>query len=105
MPRAPAVAASRCGIGGPARPGSADAAIRECRPNDIPGLTKKCPELRHIYFNGRAAQQLFFRFMPADLVENAGIGTHRLPSTSPAYPLAFEDKLDAWRAILRGLKM
>lgn len=85
------------------RPGSADAAIRDCLPNDIPGLIKKCPELRHIYFNGRAAQQLFFRFVPTDLLKDAGIGTHLLPSTSPAYPLAFEDKLAAWRTILDGL--
>ncbi len=80
------------------RPGSLDARITQAVPNDIPGLLHDNPSIGHIFFNGRASQQVFLRHHRA-LAQY--IPVTLLPSTSPAAAsLSFAQKLDAWRAIL-----
>lgn len=79
---------------GCARDGSLDSAIRNGQPNDFRKLRKLAPALRRVCFNGKTA----FRF--AGELERLGYATCVAPSTSPAYTLAFEDKLAAWRAAL-----
>ena len=84
------------------RPGSLDTAITQAVPNDIPGLLHENPSIGHIFFNGRASQQVFLRHHKAIAQR---IPTTLLPSTSPAAAaLTFEQKLDAWRAILAALE-
>jgi double-stranded uracil-DNA glycosylase len=78
------------------RPGSADSDIRDEEPNEIKELLIEFPSIRTILFNGKTAEKLFFRhFKKFD-----GIKTVAMPSTSPAYTLAFKQKLEAWQAII-----
>lgn len=84
------------------RPGSLDTAITQAVPNDIPGLLHENPSIGHIFFNGRASQQVFLRHHK---VVAQRIPTTLLPSTSPAAAaFTFAQKLDAWRAILAALE-
>ena len=84
------------------RPGSMDADIQlhSARANDFPGFLREHREIRVIAFNGKKAEQLFRRLVPADSVA-AEISLVDLPSTSPAYAaMPFSGKLAAWRAAL-----
>lgn len=85
------------------REGSSDAAIQEAEPNDFAAFFQAHSGIRHIFFNGTAAQTLFMRLVPAEIVPK-GLGCTRLPSTSPAYTMPFQEKLNAWRAILPYLR-
>lgn len=82
------------------RPGSLDSAIRDARPNDIPGLLRRCPEIDRILFNGATAEALY-RKLIGDVP--AGLRSARMPSTSPAYTLKFEAKRAAWQKELEEL--
>lgn len=73
------------------REGSLDSAIRESCPNDFRKLKKLAPRLERICFNGQTAGKLS-RELAAE-----GYETCILPSTSPAYTLAFSAKLAAWQ--------
>ncbi len=80
------------------REGSLDTKIREPVPNDIPGLLKRCPTIRHIFCNGTASHNFLKRFLPE--VFHGPIPVTRLPSTSPAAAVySFEQKLNAYRII------
>lgn len=74
------------------RPGALDADIRAGEANDFAGLVARAPGLRRVCFNGQAAG----RFAPQ--LENLGLETCVLPSSSPAYTLPFAAKLARWRA-------
>ncbi len=82
------------------REGSLDSNICNEEPNEIPALLRRYPDIRAIAFNGKGAEKLFRRYFGAyvDTYE-----TLVLPSTSPAYTLTFERKLEGWRQILRYL--
>lgn len=82
------------------RPGSLDSAIRDALPNDVPGLLKRCPEIKVILFNGATAQSLY-RKLIGDVP--AGLRSVRMPSTSPAYTLKFEAKRAAWQKELEEI--
>ncbi len=85
------------------RQGSLDSAIdpASIEPNDLGGLLRKNPSIQAIYFNGRMAEQAYLRYVLPGLSDiAAGIGLHRLPSTSPANASwSFERKLAAWRVL------
>jgi hypoxanthine-DNA glycosylase len=76
------------------REGSLDSAIREAQPNDFAVLTRMAVRLRRVCFNGKTAA----RFAPR--LASQGFDTCVLPSSSPAYTLAFASKLGVWRAAL-----
>jgi hypoxanthine-DNA glycosylase len=100
--RARRVLAHRVGIwdvyGACDRPGSADAAIRDGRPNPFSRLRLLAPRLRSVAFNGMAAAR--FRA----LFEQAGFATAVLPSTSPAHAgRTLEQKLELWAAWWRDI--
>jgi len=78
------------------REGALDAAIEAAQINDFSRLQSVAPCLRRVGFNGQTAGRLV-RFM-----NDAGYTTRVLPSTSPAYTLAFARKLEIWRAALLG---
>ena len=82
------------------RPGSLDSAIRDALPNDVPGLLKRCPEIKTILFNGATAQSLY-RKLIGDVP--AGLRSVRMPSTSPAYTLKFEAKRATWQKELEEI--
>ena len=76
------------------RKGSLDSAIREVEPNDFAAFFGRYAGIERVLFNGAAAQKLFFRLCAGTL---AGRDSVRLPSTSPAYTLPYEQKLAFWR--------
>ena len=78
------------------RKGSSDSKIRSPKPNDIAGFVRRHPELRLVAFNGKKAEDLFWRLCD-DLPE--GVEAVWLPSTSPAN--ARPGKSEAWLRALR----
>ncbi|MDZ7794202.1 MAG: DNA-deoxyinosine glycosylase [Spirochaetia bacterium] len=112
------------------REGSLDQSIREAIPNDVPGLLRKYPSIRLVVFNGRKAEQGFYRAVKelyseavnaADFSKKSKLSKltellelpelrerefRRLPSTSPIPTRRhkrWQDKLDEWRIILKYL--
>jgi double-stranded uracil-DNA glycosylase len=83
------------------RPGSADADIKEPKPNDIPGLLAAHPGIAYICLNGNGATKLFNRLVLPNLPRQVQIAT--FPSTSPAYAIPFQNKLDGWKMLLEFL--
>lgn len=79
------------------REGSLDSRICNEEPNEIPALLRRFPDIRAIAFNGKGAEKLFRRYFGTyvDTYE-----TLVLPSTSPAYTLTFERKLEGWQRLL-----
>ncbi len=90
-------------IGRCEREGSLDAAIRNAtlQPNDFASFLADHPDLRHVFFNGGKAEEVFRRRVLPTLGERGRqLRFTRLPSTSPAYAvMTFEQKCEAWREI------
>jgi len=90
------------------REGSLDARIvRETeQPHDLLGLLDEHATIAAIFFNGRKAEQAFHSHsapgLPSERREHLAL--HRLPSTSPAYAIPYERKLESWSAIDRFLR-
>ena len=79
------------------RIGSLDSAVEpdSMVANDFGELFEQYPDISRVYFNGAAAEKNFNR-----LVRVApDFHYRRLPSTSPAQTMRYEDKLAAWRVI------
>lgn len=76
------------------REGSLDSAIRAPQANDFSALYRSCPNIAHVFFNGAAAYQLYRRLVSK---EADGRVLHRMPSTSPAYTLRYEEKRKIWK--------
>ncbi|MDP1875223.1 DNA-deoxyinosine glycosylase [Phenylobacterium sp.] len=82
-------------VGSAERVGSLDGAIRHATPNRLADLVATLPDLRAVAFNGGRAHALG---APV-LAGREGIVLLPLPSSSPAYTLAFDLKLARWRSI------
>ena len=84
------------------RSGSLDTAIRNERPNDLPGLIGELPGLRAVGCNGAKAHRSFSRHFGDWLDElPRQIRLCRLPSSSPAYAaMPLEAKAHHWRQFL-----
>ncbi|MGI4936350.1 MAG: DNA-deoxyinosine glycosylase [Janthinobacterium lividum] len=79
------------------RSGSLDSKIVDHTGNDLTGLISTLPNLRSIAFNGGTAARIGSKALAASA------GQHRillLPSSSPAYTLAYAEKLLAWQQAL-----
>lgn len=77
------------------REGSLDSNMRDIQFNDFASLYEMCPHIHTVLCNGGTAHSLFMKS------GFAGEKTvMRLPSTSPAYTMAYSKKLEAWRAAL-----
>lgn len=86
------------------REGSSDSDIRDPVPNDFNWLYNQFPKIKSVCFNGGPAGKLYKRFIEKR-GDNAFIKAYfNLPSTSPAYTIAFERKLEQWRLILMLLQ-
>ena len=79
-------------VGEARRLGSLDGAIREARSNPLAAYTERHPRLAAVAFNGKTASRLG----RAALGQPVGLRLIDLPSSSPAYTLAFEEKARAW---------
>jgi hypoxanthine-DNA glycosylase len=75
------------------REGSLDSRIRERDDNDLPALIATLPNLTAIAFNGGTAARLGVKVLGEHA---ARLHLVHLPSSSPAYTLAYADKLAAW---------
>lgn len=80
------------------REGSLDIDIKNPMPNRIPQLLSTYPNVKHLFFNGAKAEALFKKFHK-DFYKNNMNKMTRLPSTSPAHTVAFEEKLKQWMKI------
>lgn len=74
------------------REGALDSAIRLAEANDFSKLESTAPRLRRIFFNGKTSGRFEAMF------REQGYDTRVLPSTSPAYTLAFAEKVERWGA-------
>jgi hypoxanthine-DNA glycosylase len=83
------------------RSGSLDADIRKGVPNRIAELLESHPEIKAVFPNGKGAAKLFNQFILPRMTRS--LPGEALPSTSPAYAIPFEKKLDGWRKILEFL--
>ena len=79
------------------RVGSLDSAIESDSmvPNDFASLFDAHPAIERVIFNGAAAEKNFNRWVRL----GPDLRYVRLPSTSPAQTMRYEDKLAAWRTI------
>ncbi len=77
------------------REGSLDSAMRDIQFNDFAWLLGECPEIHAVLCNGGAAHTLFLKSG-----FSGDRAVHRLPSTSPAYTMAYAQKLEAWRGTI-----
>jgi hypoxanthine-DNA glycosylase len=80
------------------RKGSLDSAIKNEVPNDFDKFLRKYPNIRHIFFNGGKAKSAFEKYFTDLYLDYECL---QLPSTSPAYTLAFDEKSVVWRAALK----
>lgn len=78
------------------RHGSLDSQIRERDDNDLLALIRTLPQLHTIAFNGATAGKIGLKILGND---QAPYRILHLPSSSPAYTLAYPLKLTAWRAL------
>ncbi|MBA3677744.1 MAG: DNA-deoxyinosine glycosylase [Sphingosinicella sp.] len=77
------------------RDGSLDGAIRGHVSNELAGLVARLPELRAIAFNGGTSARIAGKALGTD----GGFDRVALPSSSPAFTLSFDRKLQAWRQL------
>jgi hypoxanthine-DNA glycosylase len=85
-----------------ARRGSLDTAIEHAtvEANDLQGLFDKCRGIRHVFFNGRKAAELYRRLVEPTLKLPYALTYRTLPSTSPAHAaLSREAKRQQWSCL------
>lgn len=75
------------------RQGSLDSQIRARADNDLLALINTLPQLRTIAFNGATATKIGHKLLDAEASRYRILS---LPSSSPAYTLAYPIKLNAW---------
>ena len=81
------------------RKGSLDQAIRLHQASDLANLAATLPELRAIGFNGGKSASIG----RPQLASRPDLELVVLPSSSPAFTIAFEAKLDRWMELRRFL--
>ena len=82
------------------REGSLDSAIRGHAPNALLELAERLPQLRAIAFNGGTSARIGRRQLEA---LGRPLALIDLPSSSPAYTLAFEEKRRVWAGLAQAL--
>lgn len=85
------------------REGSSDSDIKNPVPNDFAALYIRYPNIRNVCFNGGPACRLYSRFVEKPEESGEVHSFYSLPSTSPAYTLSFDKKLEKWKLLLRLL--
>jgi hypoxanthine-DNA glycosylase len=81
------------------RKGSLDSRIRDRADNDLVALVGSLPKLSTIAFNGGTAARLGLKVLGPHA---SRFHIAKLPSSSPAYTLAYSAKLQQWQALARG---
>lgn len=83
------------------RQGSLDSNIRDHVQNDLIGLVDNLPHLDAIAFNGGTAARLGLKKL-CDCAKQYRI--IKLPSSSPAYTLAYSEKLKTWQSMQKWVR-
>jgi hypoxanthine-DNA glycosylase len=83
------------------RRGSLDSQIRERDDNDLLDLIRTLPQLHTIAFNGATAGKIGLKILGDS---HAQYQILHLPSSSPAYTLKYEIKLQAWHSLYNFLR-
>lgn len=78
------------------REGSLDTRMRNIEINDFASFFAAAPGIARVFCNGATAHTLYVRKVEPHFPGQAVV---RLPSTSPAHTMSFEQKLAAWRVI------
>ncbi|MET0264218.1 MAG: DNA-deoxyinosine glycosylase [Duganella sp.] len=78
------------------RSGSLDSNIRDRDDNDLPALLARHPAIKTIAFNGGTAHRLGLKILGEHAARYHIIA---LPSSSPAYTLAYAEKLASWTTL------
>lgn len=89
-------------VGRCSRDGSLDSAIDvgSLETNDLPGLLRAHPRIRHVYFNGSFAEKVYRNRIGFEATDNPP-SFQRLPSTSPAYAsVPLDSKRRVWASAL-----
>ena len=87
------------------RNGSLDSFIRDRDDNDLQGLLAQYPNITTVAFNGGTAAKLGLRVLGE---QASACRIVQLPSSSPAYTLAYAEKLARWHSLygeLHSLKL
>ncbi|THB78358.1 MAG: DNA-deoxyinosine glycosylase [Desulfobulbaceae bacterium] len=89
------------------RSGSLDSAIdnNSIKVNNFDKFFRDHPFLKAVFFNGRKAEQEYFRFVEQTIFQKVEkLHYQRLPSTSPAMAtMGLAEKVEHWRIILKFL--
>lgn len=86
------------------RIGSADSAIHNPQVNDFDRFWQDHVHLRLICCNGQTAMRLFLRYVGTSHIPYQ-VTCIRLPSTSAANTMPFDEKYAAWEKALRGSRL
>jgi len=83
------------------RKGSLDSNITQVKPNDFSKFYCDHSAVRHVFFNGKKAADLYKKKVAPKLSNNVQqLTTTTLPSTSPAHAtVTIQQKLKQWRVI------
>jgi G:T/U-mismatch repair DNA glycosylase len=102
---------------------ASDKFLEVVEPTDIPALLKRLPHLRAIVTTGEKATETICRTMgmaetpkvntyvrvsntnDSNLTNGGGLLLYRLPSSSRAYPLSFDKKVEAYRRFFDFIKI
>ena len=102
---------------------ASDKFLEVVEPTDIPALLKRLPHLRAIVTTGEKATETICRTMGmaetpkvntyvrvsntdgTNLTNGGGLLLYRLPSSSRAYPLSFDKKVEAYRRFFDFIKI
>lgn len=79
------------------REGSLDSAIKDVVANNIEDVLMCNPSIKVVLFNGGAAAKFYKKYVKYYPYRT---GFFTMPSTSPAYTIPYERKLDEWEAKL-----
>lgn len=82
--------------------GSSDATLAEAQANDFAALFAAYPGIRHVFFNGAKAYEIFRRQIGFKAFP--GVMFYKLTSTSPANTLTLEKKLAEWELVKMKLE-
>lgn len=86
------------------REGSSDSDIKNPVPNDFTAFYSQYPRICSVCFNGGPAGRLYKRFVEKPgTTESSQRSFYSFPSTSPAYTIPFEKKLEQWKFLLQLL--
>lgn len=85
------------------REGSLDSSIIHASvvANDFVALYERCPDIRHVFFNGAKAEEMYKKLVLKELPgKYVYLQYQRLPSTSPAHAaITKEEKLKQWSVV------